>query len=43
MPSVDEINQIALPHSTMQKGMFLNLSVERSLTETDLLKQVAPK
>ena len=40
--SISEINLIAMPHSMMQKCVCLNLSLEQSLTETNLLKQVAP-
>ena len=40
---IDEINLIALSLRIMQKGMCLDLSLERSLTETNLLKQMAPK
>ena len=33
-----EVNLIALALITMQKSMHLDLSLERSLTETNLLK-----
>ena len=39
---IDEINLIASSHYNA-KSACLNLSLERSLTETNLLKQMLPK
>ena len=40
---IDEINLIALSLIAMQKSTCLDLVLERSLTETNMLKQMLPK